>query len=206
MFRDKRLLVILDNCEHLVEACAALAHRFCSRTPVEDPRVEPRAASRRRGDGLSGCRRLRRPIRVARSLEDARYAAANLFVERATAAQPAFASTIDNAMAVAGICQRLDGIPLAIELAAARVRSLSVEHDRLPPLRSVPPPRAGDRTALPAPADAARADRLELRPARRNPSGRCSVGSRSSPAAGRSTPPNQSAPAGTSKRRTFSNC
>ncbi len=77
------------------------------------------------------------------------FAAARLFIERATAAQPAFALSDDNAMAVAGICQRLDGIPLALELAAARVRSLSVEQisarlsDRFRLLTG------GDRTALP---------------------------------------------------------
>jgi predicted ATPase len=77
------------------------------------------------------------------------YAAARLFVERATAAQPAFRISDENAMAIASICQRLDGIPLALELAAARVRALSVEKiearlcDRFRLLTG------GDRTALP---------------------------------------------------------
>ncbi len=72
-----------------------------------------------------------------------------LFIDRATAAQPAFQITDQNAGAVADICQRLDGIPLAIELAAARVRALSVEKiaarldDRFRLLTG------GSRTALP---------------------------------------------------------
>ena len=77
------------------------------------------------------------------------YEAVRLFVERAAAAQPAFRVTAQNAPAVAEICRRLDGIPLAIELAAARVRALSVEKiaerlsDRFRLLTG------GDRTALP---------------------------------------------------------
>ena len=78
-----------------------------------------------------------------------KFAATRLFIERVTAAQPAFRVSDQNATAIAGICQRLDGIPLAIELAAARVRALSVEQiesrlsDRFRLLTG------GDRTALP---------------------------------------------------------
>ena len=77
------------------------------------------------------------------------YEAVRLFIDRAVAAQPAFQVTHQNAPAVADICHRLDGIPLAIELAAARVRALSVEKiaerlsDRFRLLTG------GDKTALP---------------------------------------------------------
>ena len=78
------------------------------------------------------------------------YEAVRLFVERATAAQPAFRLTTQNAIAVAEICRRLDGIPLAIELAAARVRALSVETDRGAALTIASAcSTGGDRTALP---------------------------------------------------------
>ena len=84
-----------------------------------------------------------------------------LFVERARRGPPGFALSDENAAAVAAICTELDGMPLAIELAAARVRMLSVEQIATRPRRSLPPAhrRAADRTA--APADPARLGRLE---------------------------------------------
>ena len=95
------------------------------------------------------------------------FEAVRLFVDRAVAAQPAFRVTAQNAAAVADICRRLDGIPLALELAAARVRALVGRDDRRAPRR---PLRLADRrrsNRAAAPADLARADRLELRPAHR---------------------------------------
>src|SRR6185503_1770904 len=105
----------LDNCEHLVEACADLAGRLL------------RATSRPRILATS-----REPLTVAgeaiwsvQVLADTE--AAHLFADRARAIVPEFALDAANAAAVASICRRLEGIPLAIELAAARVRVLSVD-------------------------------------------------------------------------------
>ena len=150
--RPRRLLLALDNCEHLVEACALLCQRLLagvpelrvvatSREPLRVPaetvwRVEPlsippREAAEQAPEELSG------------------YQAISLFVERAAAARPGFALTAQNARVVTGLCRALDGVPLAIELAAARVRALSVEQiaalltDRFRLLA------VGDRTAPP---------------------------------------------------------
>ena len=125
---SSQLLVVLDNCEHLVEACAELAH-----------------------DLLSSCDHLRilatsrEPLKVAGEItwlvpglelpdatslpspELTRFAAIRLFAERAAASRPGFALESEGAEAVALLCRRLDGIPLAIELAAARTRALSPE-------------------------------------------------------------------------------
>jgi non-specific serine/threonine protein kinase len=125
--RFRTLLVVLDNCEHQVEACGALADdvlRIC-------PGVRILATSREplRIDGERVWRVPPLPTPdpdapVAPSdLE--RNPAVRLFVERAQAVQDAFTLTVDNSRAVAGICARLDGLPLAIELAAARVRVLT---------------------------------------------------------------------------------
>jgi predicted ATPase/DNA-binding CsgD family transcriptional regulator len=122
-------LLILDNCEHLIEACADLAGtllRSCS-----DLRI---LATSREALGVPGEAlfavpplSLPDPRRLPAVEVLPRYEAAGLFVERARAVRPGFALTEGNAMPVAQVCHRLDGIPLAIELAAARVKVLSVE-------------------------------------------------------------------------------
>jgi non-specific serine/threonine protein kinase len=139
--RTKKLLLVLDNCEHLVEACAVLAEVLLRACP--NLRI---LATSREAIGIAGETRL---IVPPLSLPDPRrlpavgdlvhYEAANLFVERAKAVKPEFALTERNAKCVTQICYRLDGIPLAIELAAARVRVLSVEQIAA---------RLGDRFAL----------------------------------------------------------
>jgi predicted ATPase/class 3 adenylate cyclase len=123
--RDRQMLVVLDNCEHLLDASADLVVALLGAAP-----------------GLTVLATSREPIGVAGevswwvpslSLADE---AIELFVDRARRARPDFAVDDDNASAVAEICRRLDGMPLAIELAAARVRALSVAeildglHDR----------------------------------------------------------------------------
>jgi predicted ATPase/DNA-binding SARP family transcriptional activator len=125
----RNLLLVLDNCEHLIGACARLTEHLLGR--ARDLRVL--ATSRellgidgesvQRVRGLSSPRHGRSPL--ADELLD--YGAVRLFVGRATSFDPGFVLTDENASHVAGICARLEGLPLAIELAAARVRALSVE-------------------------------------------------------------------------------
>jgi predicted ATPase/class 3 adenylate cyclase len=143
--RDKRMLVILDNCEHLVDACARLADgllRDCARLSL--------LATSREALGVGGETLFPVPslgLPAGSTVSDAE--SVRLFAERAEAVAPGFRVTDDNAAAVAEICRRLDGIPLAIELAAARVRVLSPAEiarrldDRFALLT------AGGRTALP---------------------------------------------------------
>ena len=127
--RPRRLLLALDNCEHLIDACA----RVCQRLLASSPGLRLIATSRE-------------PLRVAAETvwqvhplsvapggaalapEDAlRYEAIRLFAARAAASLPGFAIGPANSAAVAALCRALDGVPLAIELAAAWVRTLSVE-------------------------------------------------------------------------------
>jgi non-specific serine/threonine protein kinase len=149
--RSRRILLILDNCEHLLDACARLADailRGC-------PHVQVLATSRE-ALGITGevswlvpslsLPPLDRQIPVAAIAESE---AIRLFVDRAAAVQPALTLTEQNASTVTQICRRLDGIPLAIELAARRVKTLALEHiaarlDQRFRLLTV-----GSRTALP---------------------------------------------------------
>jgi len=146
----RRLLLALDNCEHLIDAAARLCQRLLAGSP-----------------GLRVVATSREPLRVAAEVvfqvpplsipppgvtdaaELSRYEAVRLFADRAAAAMPGFAIGAGNAAAVAVLCRALDGVPLAVELAAAWVRVLSVEQiaarlgDRFQLLTS------GDRTAPP---------------------------------------------------------
>jgi non-specific serine/threonine protein kinase len=125
----RRLLLLLDNCEHLVDACADLAEtllRFCPRLHI--------LATSREALGCAGEMAWRVPSLslpdMGRSSDPAAVAASDatsLFVERARIAQPAFALTAATAPTVAHLCRRLDGIPLALELAAALLRGLSID-------------------------------------------------------------------------------
>jgi predicted ATPase/class 3 adenylate cyclase len=149
--RDKQLLVILDNCEHVVRAAAELSKQLLQ----AGAGVKVLASSR---DVLQVAGETVYPVPTL-SVPDpqgtvdlaalARHEAVRLFVDRASAAQAAFTLDSGNAAAVAQICQRLDGIPLALELAAARTRALSVQaiaarlHDRFRLLVT------GDQTVLP---------------------------------------------------------
>jgi predicted ATPase/class 3 adenylate cyclase len=148
---DRHLLLILDNCEHLVRACAALAEQLIRSAPHLRILASSREPLRVSGEVCFPVPALEVP-----NLQDSfmpgalsQYPSVRLFVSRAAAARSTFSLTDDNAVAVAEICQRLDGIPLAIELAAARVRAMSAENiatrlnDRFSLLNR------GDRTALP---------------------------------------------------------
>jgi predicted ATPase/class 3 adenylate cyclase/DNA-binding CsgD family transcriptional regulator len=112
---DRQLLVVLDNCEHLLDACAELVAALLGGAPGLTL-----LATSREPIGVPGEATWRVP---SLSVSDEAVA---LFTDRARLAQIDFAVTDDNAATVAEICQRLDGMPLAIELAAARVRALSV--------------------------------------------------------------------------------
>jgi predicted ATPase/class 3 adenylate cyclase len=121
----RRTLVLLDNCEHLVAACAGLAARLvgaCRELTVLATSREPLGVA---GEVTFGV-----PPLAVDSPDPAQISnveAVRLFVDRARLANPAFGLTSENAPAVASICRRLDGIPLAIELAAARTRSLTAQ-------------------------------------------------------------------------------
>jgi len=127
--RGRRLLLVLDNCEHVVAACAALAQALLGAAP--HLRL---LATSRQSLGVAGEVDWRVPSLAAPDprhplpLEElAAYDAVQLFVERARGARPSFALTARNAAAVAQLCAGLDGIPLALELAAARTKALAVE-------------------------------------------------------------------------------
>ena len=137
--KDRQLLVILDNCEHLIDACAELAKALLTAGPRITIMASSREPLRITGEVIYPMPALSLP-KLGASVDVAlvqQCDAVHLFTERAAAVQRHFAITPHNAPAVADICRRLDGIPLAIELAAARSNVLSVEtiaarlHDRL---------------------------------------------------------------------------
>jgi non-specific serine/threonine protein kinase len=154
--QSRSILLFLDNCEHVIQPCAQLAEsllRTCQNLRIL---TTSREALGVRGEALQRVSSLSLPSRkllqapgpdLASTLM--RYGAVELFVARASAASASFALTDQNARGVAQVCRRLDGIPLALELAAARVRVLSVEQiaqrldDRFRLLTG------GSRTALP---------------------------------------------------------
>jgi len=125
----KRLLLVLDNCEHLIDACAALADRLLTTCPDLSILATSREPLR-----IAGERRWPvQPLAIP-DLEDrpsfamvAGVSSVRLFVERARAIDPDFTLTEVNAASVAQVCVRLDGIPLAIELAASRMGVLAVD-------------------------------------------------------------------------------
>jgi predicted ATPase/DNA-binding NarL/FixJ family response regulator len=147
--RSRELLLILDTCEHLVEACAPLVQRLLSACRGFRVIATSREPLRVRGETVWRVPPLELPaalerLSVAEMLE---HEAVRLFTDRAAAVRPGFALTAENAQSVARLCRMLDGIPLAIELASARIRALSVDQiadrlsDRFQLLAS------GDRTA-----------------------------------------------------------
>lgn len=149
--KPKEILLLLDNCEHLIQACARLAEAILQQCPAA--RV---LATSREALGIAG--EVRWPVPpLAMPPEDAtlplakvtRYASARLFVERARAARPTFEPLEPEAGALARICRRLDGMPLAIELAAPLVATLSVAQIATRLDRRFQLLIGGSRTALP---------------------------------------------------------
>ena len=127
--RPRETLLVLDNCEHLIEACADLVATLLRACPDLVILATSREPLRVTGESswqvpsLS----LPEPGRLPEAAELADYEAINLFVERAQAVDAGFELTDENAAMVARLCRELDGIPLALELAAARSRVLTAE-------------------------------------------------------------------------------
>jgi predicted ATPase len=148
--RDKQLLLVLDNCEHLIGACAQLAQDLLMQCANLRILATTREALGITGEVVYQLPTLSFPSSQSQKLMGSlmQYEAVRLFVERAEA-RTGFTLTKQNATAVLQICQHLDGIPLAIELAAARTELLSVEEiaDRLNESFNIL--RQGSRTALP---------------------------------------------------------
>ncbi|MFI9837760.1 BTAD domain-containing putative transcriptional regulator [Nonomuraea sp. NPDC051941] len=147
VFAQQGALLVLDNCEHVVSAVAELVDRLLGACPDLRVLATSRESLAVAGESLYPIPPLEWP---AGTTEDARgYSAVRLFAERAVAVRPGFTLDETTTRAVVEICRRLDGMPLAIELAAARTRALSVEQiaakldDRFRLLSS------GSRTALP---------------------------------------------------------
>jgi non-specific serine/threonine protein kinase len=172
--RHRQLLLVLDNCEHLVTACASLVEALLQScpslrilatsreplriggeapyrvpslslpVPVESLELRVESSGNVKGSALSDLSTLNSQLSTV-----ARSEAVRLFVERATTVSPDFRLTLENAGAVAQICRCLEGMPLAIELAAARVKALPAKelHERLKDMFRLL--TRGSRTALP---------------------------------------------------------
>ena len=149
--RSKKLLLLFDNCEHLISACAQVADTLLQACPELHILSTTREALGISGENQYYVPTLTVPQMDAEfSLETLKESeAVRVFLDRAAMVRPAFKLTKANALAIAQICRRLDGIPLAIELAAARVKGLNVEQiaarldDRFNLLNT------GNRTAMP---------------------------------------------------------
>jgi predicted ATPase/DNA-binding NarL/FixJ family response regulator len=147
--KPRDLLLVLDNCEHVVDASAALVQQLLAGCPRLRVMATSREPLRVRGETVWRVPPLALPpaLGAVPAADPTLHEAIRLFAERAAAVRPGFAIGAENYGAVARLCRTLDGIPLAIELAAARVRALSVEQiaarlgDRFQLLAS------GDRTA-----------------------------------------------------------
>jgi predicted ATPase/class 3 adenylate cyclase len=125
--KDRKLLLLLDNCEHLLQACAELARQLLQAAPGVRILASSREPLRIAGEltfpvtplGIPDIRGIGEPGALLQS------DAVRLFLDRVAAVQPAFAIDARNAAAISAICHRLDGIPLALELAAPHLRTQS---------------------------------------------------------------------------------
>ena len=146
----KKFLLVLDNCEHVIDAATTMAEALLQRAPASNLIATSREHLKAEGEQVYPVQPLSVPAEHAEEDNDPlRYGAVQLFMARARAAAPRFAPDQHQTAIVATICRRLDGIPLAIELASARVAVLGIEalvmrlDDRFQLLTS------GRRTALP---------------------------------------------------------
>ncbi|HVQ88202.1 MAG TPA: BTAD domain-containing putative transcriptional regulator, partial [Actinomycetes bacterium] len=124
---DDPALLVLDNCEHLVDGAARVSEHLLSRCPqlrILATSREPLAIT---GEVLHPLRTLALPVEGATNAEAMQCDAVRLFVDRARAVHPAFVLDDDATPAVVEVCRRLDGLPLAIELAAARMRTMTLQ-------------------------------------------------------------------------------
>jgi predicted ATPase/class 3 adenylate cyclase len=148
---EKQTLIVLDNCEHLVSASAQVVNALLSAAPKLKVLASSREALGVKGEASYPVPSLSAPdVKHLPTIEQlSQYEAVRLFIDRALLVAPHFVVDKDNAPHIAQICYRLDGIPLAIELAAARIKMMSVEQiskrldDRFRLLTG------GARTALP---------------------------------------------------------
>jgi predicted ATPase/DNA-binding winged helix-turn-helix (wHTH) protein len=147
--KARQVLVILDNCEHLLDACAALADAFLRAAAHVTIMATSREPLHVVGEQTLALPTLSLPDPTASPEAIASSEAVLLFVERAQRQQPDFALTAAHAPVIAQLCVHLDGIPLAVELAAARIRSLSVEQINARIVDRFKLLNAGSRTALP---------------------------------------------------------
>lgn len=149
--KKKNLLIIIDNCEHLINASSELVEKILLNCPGSKIIATSREALKCSGETLHRVSSLSLPDLKGKATAEilCQYESVKLFIDRAVSVNSNFTVTNSNAPALADICHRLDGIPLAIELAAARIKVLSVEQiqeklsDRFKLLTG------GKRTALP---------------------------------------------------------
>jgi predicted ATPase/DNA-binding winged helix-turn-helix (wHTH) protein len=148
---SKHLLMVLDNAEHVLEACAQLSDAALRASAKLSVLVTSRERLGIVGELTYRVPSLSMPVAESKATPEQILAceSARLFVDRAQLQQPQFAVTDGNAAALASICHRLDGIPLAIELAAARVRSMPVEEVSRRLDQRFDLLTGGSRTALP---------------------------------------------------------
>jgi non-specific serine/threonine protein kinase len=124
---ERQLLLILDTCEHLIDACAMLAEVLLRAAPRLHVIATSREALDVPGEYLMQLSPLSAPDPDGPLDDSERYDAVTLFLDRAAAVAPGFAMHEANRRTVVRLCHRLDGIPLAIELAASRLRAMSIE-------------------------------------------------------------------------------
>lgn len=130
-FASQRSLLVLDNCEHLLAACASLAERLLLAASSVQVLVTSREGLGVPGECIVPVRSLAFPSQGEQDVQAlTRFEAVRLFVDRARQVEAGFTLDAVNAPVVGEICRRLDGIPLALELAAARVKLLSVDQIR----------------------------------------------------------------------------
>ncbi|MFI6919406.1 BTAD domain-containing putative transcriptional regulator [Nonomuraea spiralis] len=146
---ERPALIVLDNCEHVVTAAAVLVERLLDECPGLRVLATSREPLNVPGERLAPVPPLAPPPEGAGPAEAGAYPSVRLLVDRATAARPSFAVDEENVAAVVALCRRLDGMPLAIELAAARLRTMTPRQlaDRLDDRFRLL--NGGSRTALP---------------------------------------------------------